>query len=134
VLIATGLEPQNLELELTESVLMRDAEAPIATLSKLKTMGVQVAIDDFGVGYSSVTYWRRFLSDALKPHHCFVQEITADPRDAAIVSAMINMGRSMKQRIIAKGVETSANSSFCGARDARRDRAIISVVHLGSSG
>jgi diguanylate cyclase (GGDEF)-like protein/PAS domain S-box-containing protein len=112
VLIATGVEPQNLELELTESVLMHDAEAAVATLLKLKAMGVQVAIDDFGAGYSSFTYLRRFRSDALKLHHSFVQEITADPRDAAIVSAMINMGRSLKQRIIAEGVETSAQLEF----------------------
>jgi diguanylate cyclase (GGDEF)-like protein/PAS domain S-box-containing protein len=112
VLIATGVEPQHLELELTESVLMRDAEAAVVTLVKLKAMGVQVAIDDFGTGYSSFTYLRRFPSDALKLHQSFVQEITADPRDAAIVSAMINIGRSLKQRIIAEGVETSAQLEF----------------------
>jgi len=112
VLIATGVEPQNLELELTESVLMQDAEAAVATLGKLKAMGVQVAIDDFGTGYSSFTYLRRFPSDALKLHQSFVQEITADPRDAAIVSAMINMGKSLKQRVIAEGVETSEQLEF----------------------
>ena len=112
VLIATGVEPENLELELTESVLMHDAEAAVVTLIKLKAMGVQVAIDDFGTGYSSFTYLRRFPSDALKLHHSFVQEIMADPRDAAIVSAMINIGRSLKQRIIAEGVETSAQLEF----------------------
>lgn len=112
VLIATGVEPQNLELELTESALMQDAEAAVATLGKLKAMGVQVAIDDFGTGYSSFTYLRRFPSDALKLHQSFVQEITGDPRDAAIVSAMINMGKSLKQRIIAEGVETSAQLEF----------------------
>lgn len=79
VLIATGVKPQNLELELTESVLMRDAKAPIATLGKLKAIGVLVAIDGFGVGYSIFTYLRRFPSDALKLHHSFAQEITADP-------------------------------------------------------
>jgi diguanylate cyclase (GGDEF)-like protein/PAS domain S-box-containing protein len=112
VLISTGVEPLNLELELTESVLMHDAEAAVVTLIKLKAMGVQVAIDDFGTGYSSFTYLRRFHSDALKLHHSFVQEITVDPRDAAIVSAMINIGTSLKQRIIAEGVETSAQLDF----------------------
>ena len=111
-LITTGVEPQNLELELTESVLMHDAEAAVVTLIKLKAMGVQVAIDDFGTGYSSFTYLRRFPADALKLHQSFVQEITSDPRDAAIVSAMINIGRSLKQRIIAEGVETSAQLEF----------------------
>jgi diguanylate cyclase (GGDEF)-like protein len=112
VLIATGVEPKNLELELTESVLMHDAEAAVVTLVKLKAMGVQVAIDDFGTGYSSFTYLRRFQSDALKLDHSFVQEIAADPRDAAIVSAMINLGRSLEQRIVAEGVETSAQLEF----------------------
>jgi diguanylate cyclase (GGDEF)-like protein/PAS domain S-box-containing protein len=112
VLIATGVEPQNLELELTESVLMHDAEAAVATLAKLKTMGVQVTIDDFGTGYSSFTYLRRFPVDALKLHQSFVREIATDPRDAAIVSAMINIGRSLKQRTIAEGVETSTQLEF----------------------
>jgi diguanylate cyclase (GGDEF)-like protein/PAS domain S-box-containing protein len=112
VLITTGVEPQNLELELTESVPMQDAEAAVVTLVKLKAMGVQVAIDDFGTGYSSFTYLRRFPSDALKLHHSFVQEIAVDPRDAAIVSAMINIGKSLKQRIIAEGVETSTQLQF----------------------
>jgi len=112
VLIATGVEPQHLELELTESVLMRDAEAAVVTLVKLKAMGVQLAIDDFGTGYSSFTYLRRFPCDALKLHQSFVQEITADPADAAIVSAMINLGRSLKQRVIAEGVETRAQLKF----------------------
>src|SRR5580704_5876657 len=112
VLIATGVEPEHLELELTESVLMREAEAAVVTLVKLKAMGVQLAIDDFGTGYSSFTYLRRFPSDALKLHQSFVQEITADPADAAIVSAMINLGRSLKQRVIAEGVETRAQLEF----------------------
>ena len=112
VLIATGVEPQHLELELTESVLMRDAETTVITLAKLKNMGVRIAIDDFGTGYSSFTYLRRFPSDALKIHQSFVQEITADPGDAAIVSAMISLGGSLKQRVVAEGVETLAQLEF----------------------
>jgi diguanylate cyclase (GGDEF)-like protein/PAS domain S-box-containing protein len=112
VLIATGVEPQNLELELTESVLMIDAEAAVVTLVKLKAMGVQVAIDDFGTGYSSFAYLRRFPSDALKLDQSFVQDIMADPRDASIVRAMINMGANLNQRIMAEGVETGAQLEF----------------------
>jgi len=112
VLIATGVEPQNLELELTESVLMHDPESTVVTLAALKAMGVQLAIDDFGTGYSSFTYLRRFPSDALKLHQSFVQEITTDPEDATIVSAMINIGKSLKQRVIAEGVETRAQLKF----------------------
>jgi EAL domain-containing protein (putative c-di-GMP-specific phosphodiesterase class I) len=112
VLIATGVEPVNLELELTESVLMQDAESTVRTLGALKAMGVRLAIDDFGTGYSSFTYLRRFPVDALKLHQSFVQEITVDPGDATIVSAMINIGKSLKQRVIAEGVETRAQLNF----------------------
>jgi diguanylate cyclase (GGDEF)-like protein/PAS domain S-box-containing protein len=112
VLIATGVEPRNLELELTESVLMRDAESTVRTLGALKAMGVTLAIDDFGTGYSSFTYLRRFPVDALKLDQSFVQEITEDPGDATIVSAMINIGMSLNQRVIAEGVETSAQLKF----------------------
>jgi EAL domain-containing protein (putative c-di-GMP-specific phosphodiesterase class I) len=112
VLIATGVDPANLELELTESVLMEDAESTVRTLGALKAMGVRLAIDDFGTGYSSFTYLRRFPVDALKLHQSFVQEITADPGDASIVSAMINIGQSLKQRVIAEGVETLAQLNF----------------------
>jgi diguanylate cyclase (GGDEF)-like protein/PAS domain S-box-containing protein len=111
-LIATGIEPPNLELELTESVLMHDAESTVRTLGALKAMGVQLAIDDFGTGYSSFTYLRRFPVDALKLDRSFVQEITSDPQDATIVDAMINIGRSLKQRVIAEGVETRAQFNF----------------------
>jgi EAL domain-containing protein (putative c-di-GMP-specific phosphodiesterase class I) len=112
VLIATGVDPANLELELTESVLMEDAESTVRTLGALKAMGVRLAIDDFGTGYSSFTYLRRFPVDALKLHQSFVQEITADPGDASIVSAMIKICQSLKQRVIAEGVETLAQLNF----------------------
>jgi diguanylate cyclase (GGDEF)-like protein len=112
VLIATGVRPPNLELELTESVLMQDAESAVQTLVALKVMGVQLAIDDFGTGYSSFTYLRRFPVDALKLHQSFVHEITEDPADATIVSAMINIGKSLKHRVIAEGVETRAQLKF----------------------
>jgi diguanylate cyclase (GGDEF)-like protein len=112
VLIATGVEPENLELEMTESALMEDAESTLVVLGALKAMGVQLAIDDFGTGYSSFTYLRRFPVDALKLDQSFVQEISADPRDADIVSAMIDIGKSAKLRVIAEGVETRAQLKF----------------------
>jgi diguanylate cyclase (GGDEF)-like protein/PAS domain S-box-containing protein len=112
VLIATGVNPPNLELELTESVLMQDAESAVRTLCALKAMGVQLAIDDFGTGYSSFTYLRRFPVDVLKLHQSFVHEITEDPADATIISAMINIGNSLGQRVIAEGVETVAQLKF----------------------
>jgi diguanylate cyclase (GGDEF)-like protein/PAS domain S-box-containing protein len=112
VLIATGVEPLNLELELTESVLMHDAESAVIIMAALKAMGVQLAIDDFGTGYSSFTYLRRFPSDALKLDRSFVGEITSNPIDAMIVSAMINIGKSLKRRVVAEGIETLAQLRF----------------------
>jgi len=112
VLIATGVEPHNLELELTESVLMHNAESAVGTLGKLKAMGVKLSIDDFGTGYSSFTYLRRFPTDAVKLHQSFVQEITEDMADAAIVSGMISIGKSLNQRVIAEGIETRAQLNF----------------------
>ncbi len=111
-LIATGMEPQNLELELTETVLMQDAESAVVTLLALKAMGVRVAIDDFGTGYSSFTYLRRFPVDTLKVGQSFVQEITADPEGSTLVGAMISIGKSLKQRVVAVGVETASQLDF----------------------
>jgi diguanylate cyclase (GGDEF)-like protein len=111
-LIATGVEAGNLELELTESVLMQDAEATVGVLSALRAMGVQLAIDDFGTGYSSFSYLRRFPVNVLKIHQSFVHEITEQPENATIVAAMINIGKSLGQRVIAEGVETHAQVKF----------------------
>ena len=113
VLIATGVKPQNLELELTESVLMHNAESTVRTLGALKDMGVTLAIDDFGTGYSSFTYLRRFPVDALKLDPIFfVQDITEGPGDATIMSAMISIGTSLNKRVIAEGVETREQFLF----------------------
>jgi len=114
VLIATGVEPQNLELELTESVLMRDAESTVRTLAALKAMGVQLAIDDFGTGYSSLSYLRKFPVDALKIDRSFVRQIS-DGEDTTIVTAVIGMARSLKLRVVAEGVETAEEVAFLRA-------------------
>ncbi len=108
----TGLEPHMLELELTESVLMRDAEATNAVLQALANLGVKLAIDDFGTGYSSLSYLRRFPIDTLKIDQSFVNQMTSNPDDATIVSAVISMGKSLRQRVIAEGVETPAQHAF----------------------
>jgi diguanylate cyclase (GGDEF)-like protein/PAS domain S-box-containing protein len=112
ILKETRLDPHYLELELTESVLMQHAETTTSLLQQLKAMGVQLAVDDFGTGYSSLSYLRRFPIDALKIDRSFVREITTNPDDATIVSAVISMGRSLKQRVIAEGVETREQLAF----------------------
>ncbi len=112
ILNETGLSPHALELEITEGLLMKDAEGAIRTLSILKDQGVQFAIDDFGTGYSSLSYLKRFPIDRLKIDKAFVQEINADPDDAAIATAVIAMASSMNLGVVAEGVETGAQLNF----------------------
>jgi len=108
----TRLEPHYLELELTESVLMRDAESTDSVLHALADLGVKLAVDDFGTGYSSLSYLRRFPIDTLKIDQSFVNHMTSNPDDATIVSAVISMGKSLRQRVIAEGVETPEQYAF----------------------
>lgn len=115
ILSETGLSPELLELELTESILMQDAEASALVLTALKRMGMQLAIDDFGTGYSSLSYLKRFPIDTLKIDQSFVHDVATDADDATIVSAMIGMGRSLKQRVVAEGVETLEQLAFLRA-------------------
>src|SRR5580700_5392135 len=115
VLAATGLESRYLELELTESVLMEDAESMAAVLQELKAMGVHLAVDDFGTRYSSLSYLRRFPFDALKIDQSFVNQISSDPDESAMVSAIINMGKSLKHIVIAEGIETQQQRAYLRA-------------------
>jgi len=108
----TGLNADALELELTESVLMKRAESAAAVLKTLRDSGVQIAIDDFGTGYSSLSYLRKFPIDALKIDQSFVRQITTAPVDTTIVTAVISMGRSLKLRVVAEGVETQEELAF----------------------
>jgi len=112
ILKETGLDPKYLELELTESVLMKHAEATETILKTLKARGVQVAVDDFGTGYSSLSYLRKFPIDALKIDQSFVRQITTSPEETTIVTAVISMGRSLKLRVVAEGVETQEELAF----------------------
>ncbi|MCX9155596.1 EAL domain-containing protein [Niveibacterium sp. 24ML] len=112
VLAQTAIEPSLLELELTESVLMHDAEISATALEALKHMGIQLAIDDFGTGYSSLSYLRRFPISTLKIDQSFVRDIETDADNATIVGAVIGMGRNLKQRVIAEGVETAEQLAF----------------------
>lgn len=112
VLEETRLQPRYLELELTESMLMRDASAADSVLHALSAMGVQLAVDDFGTGYSSLSYLRQFPINTLKIDQSFVNNMTRNANDASLVSAVISMGKSLKQRVIAEGVETAEQVAF----------------------
>jgi EAL domain-containing protein (putative c-di-GMP-specific phosphodiesterase class I) len=115
ILKETSLDPRYLEIELTESTLMTHIEATSAVLRALKGVGVQMAIDDFGTGCSSLSYLRDFPIDALKVDKSFVQEITSRSSLAPIVSAVINMAKSLNHRVIAEGVETREQLTFLQA-------------------
>jgi diguanylate cyclase (GGDEF)-like protein/PAS domain S-box-containing protein len=115
ILLETGLESRYLELELTESVLMEDAESMAAVLQELKAMGVHLAVDDFGTRYSSLSYLRRFPFDALKIDQSFVNQISSDPEESAMVSAIINMGKSLKHIVVAEGIETQQQRAYLKA-------------------
>jgi diguanylate cyclase (GGDEF)-like protein len=112
LLKAMELAPASLELEITESVLMQDAPASAAILHELKDMGVLLAVDDFGTGYSSLSYLRQFPIDVLKIDQSFVHDIGASRDNGVIVSAVIAMGNSLGQRVIAEGVEQPAQLRF----------------------
>src|SRR5271170_457335 len=117
VLKETGLDPAALELELTESELMKHVETTEFILKSLRARGVQLAVDDFGTGYSSLSYLRKFPIDALKIDQSFVRQITTAPDETTIVTAMIGMGRSLKLRVVAEGVETPEELTFLRAHD-----------------
>jgi diguanylate cyclase (GGDEF)-like protein/PAS domain S-box-containing protein len=112
ILEETGVDPTYLELELTESILMHEAESSARVLEKLKAMGVHLAIDDFGTGYSSLSYLNRFPIDTLKIDQSFVRDMASNPDNAAIISAVIGMGRNLHQRVVAEGVETGEQLAF----------------------
>ena len=116
ILKDTDLDPSSLELELTESVLMKRVESAASILQTLRARGVHLAVDDFGTGYSSLSYLRKFPIDALKIDQSFVNQIATTPDETTIVTAVISMGRSLKLRVVAEGVETREQLDFLQAQ------------------
>ena len=112
VLLETGLPPQFLELELTESLLLSNADVMFTVLQELKEVGLRLAIDDFGTGYSSLSYLKQFRVNKLKIDRSFIRDIAMHSDDAAITTAIISLAKSLNLKVIAEGVETEAQMSF----------------------
>jgi diguanylate cyclase (GGDEF)-like protein len=112
VLQETQLDPQYLELEITETIAIQDIDRTISVLQELKTMGIHIAMDDFGTGYSSLSSLRYFPLDTLKIDQSFVQNLTIHPSNLAIITSIIALGRGLNLKVIAEGVETAAQMQF----------------------
>ena len=111
------LAPQQLEVEVTESALMQNLETSQEQLRQLRRLGVKIAIDDFGTGYSSLAYLRHFELDTLKIDRLFISNMLDSPRDAAVVSTIIDLGRHLGLEVIAEGVETMAQRDWLAQHD-----------------
>jgi EAL domain-containing protein (putative c-di-GMP-specific phosphodiesterase class I) len=112
----SGLPASSLELEITETTAMQNADASVEVLHALRDIGVGISIDDFGMGYSSLNYLKRFPITAVKIDRAFVSDLVTDEGDAAIVSAVIGMARSLRLRVIAEGVENAEQFAFLRSR------------------
>lgn len=117
ILRDTGMDPKRLELEITESTAMQNADYTNVMLREFKDMGIHIAMDDFGTGYSSLSYLKKFPIDTLKIDQSFVRDITHDANDAAIANTIIVLAHSLKLQVVAEGVETPEQEAFLRARD-----------------
>lgn len=125
ILVETGLDPSQLELEITENSAMQNAEHSIRTLQDLKRIGVRIAVDDFGIGYSSLNYLKRFPLDSLKLDKSLVQDVTDDAGAAAIASAVISMAASLGLKLVAEGIETEEQLAFFRERGCPRGQGYL---------
>ena len=146
LLAETGVPPSGLEVEITESMLMKDMEQSVVTLARLNEIGIHVAMDDFGTGYSSLSYLKKFPIDTIKIDRSFVADIATDPDDVEIIKTIITMGRTLNRRVIAEGVETEEQLNilrefncdeiqgyfFCRPMDAEKVSAFIQEKTVGS--
>jgi diguanylate cyclase (GGDEF)-like protein len=112
IIEASGLDPRWLELELTESMIMRDPTAAVKTMHQLKGLGVSLALDDFGTGYSSLNYLRRFPVDALKIDRSFITDVESDPSCASVATSVVAIAHSLSLAAVAEGVETPGQAEF----------------------
>ena len=136
ILAETGVDPSTIELEITESVVMQDADRAIEILQSLRELGLKFAIDDFGTGYSSLAYLKRFPIDKLKIDQSFVRHLSPQSADAAIVQAIITLGHSLSLDVIAEGVESEEQREVispsvkpsCGSGAPTRFRAISTAA------
>jgi len=125
VLAETGTEPRHLDLELTETCIMHNAETALQVLGQLKAMGVRISIDDFGTGYSSLIYLRRFPIDTLKIDRAFTQDMITSPDAEAITAAIIAMAAALKLEVIAEGVETDAQVALLQKQGCYRGQGFV---------
>jgi EAL domain-containing protein (putative c-di-GMP-specific phosphodiesterase class I) len=112
VLRETGMPPELLEFEITESMVMSNIERALATITAIKGLGVRLAIDDFGTGYSSLAQLKRLPIDTLKVDRSFIRDVTSSTQDQAITEAIIRMGKTLGVTVIGEGVETAAQYAF----------------------
>jgi EAL domain-containing protein (putative c-di-GMP-specific phosphodiesterase class I) len=112
ILADTGMDAHLLELEVTESLLMHDAEKSMWVLNELREMGIRVAIDNFGIGYSSLSMLKKFPLDTIKIDRSFIREITGIAKDHALTNAVIAMGKALSLNVVAQGVETKEQSEY----------------------
>jgi diguanylate cyclase (GGDEF)-like protein/PAS domain S-box-containing protein len=134
VLRTTGLAAEYLELEITESQVMRQGEGSVMMLNEIAEMGIQLAVDDFGTGYSSLSYLKRLPIGKLKIDQSFIRDITVDPNDTAIVVAIINMAKSLDLDIIAEGVETAGQLTLLRAKGCSVGQGYYFSVPLDAQG
>lgn len=117
ILLETSFPGENLELEITETILMRESDKPLEKLQALKKLGIKISIDDFGTGFSSLSYLKHFPIDKLKIDRSFVRDIPDDLNNTAITRAIILLAHNLKQRVVAEGVETAEQLAFLQAED-----------------